>query len=409
MQEKLMTYLRYDSKTLRGIAYRSLFLHAWDLAEGGSDKVMHSMSEAGLNVMCLAATYHSGWFLHPGSPAHRAFMAESGVCYFKPDKSYFGDSRLFPKTATLAKKRDWMRQAGKRAQKHGLRLVAWVIGMHNTRAGTKFPELTQRNVYNDSLPHALCPANDEVREYLVNLCRNLACEYPVWGLQLESFGWMSFAHGHHHERDLVGLSSLEQQLMSLCVCRHCSQKAARAGVDVLEVKRWVKEVLEGAMREAPDRPKNHPRRMEELEAECPELLKFNGWRKTFLNSLVTAIKIEALKATDCRLLLQSEFDPALADAVDGFACGAYGKTGPETLSICRQAKTRIPRDWNGILQCFIQLGAGIPANERQLREIISAVQNAGCNGINFYNRSESPPRMLRWLANILPAFACENN
>jgi hypothetical protein len=401
--------LRRNRQTLPPIGHRSLFLHAWDLADEGIDPVLYSAVAAGLNVMCLAANYHSGWFLHPANFAHRAFMAESGVCYFRPDKSYFKESRLFPKTAVFGEKQDWMRQTGARAEKHGLRLVAWVIGTHNTRMGLKFPELTQRNVYNDSLPHALCPANDEVKNYLTGLCRNLACEYPVWGLQLESFGWMRFAHGHHHERDLVGLSPLEQELMGLCFCKACSKKGARAGVDMSMVRRWVKDVLEAAMREAPTRPRNHPRRIEELESKCPELKKFNIWRNKFIYSFITAIKKEALKGTECRLLLQTEFDPALAQVVDGFACGAYGKTGPETAIICRGAKHKLPSNWPGLLQCFIQLGAGVPANEGQLREIISSVQNAGCNGINFYNRSESPPKMLKWLANVLPDFSHENN
>lgn len=404
-----MTNLRNNRETQRGIGYRSMFFHAWDLAGEGADSITQWAAETGLNVVCLAATYHSGWFLHPAHPRHRAFMAESGVCYFHPRKTYFGNSRLFPKTAALAKKQDWMLQAGKHAAKHDLQLAAWVIGTHNTRAGIQFPELTQKNVYGDSLPHALCPTNDEVWEYLIQLCRNIAREYPVSALQLESFGWMTWAHGHHHERDLVGLTSLEQELMSLCLCVACSRKAARAGVDVSEVKRCVKQTLETAVREAPNRPRNHPRRMRDLEAKCPELQKFNAWRKRFLELLITAIKTESLKATECRLLLQSGFDPALAGVVDGFACGAYGKTGPETASICLHAKAAISRDWNGLLQCFIQLGCGVPASEKQLREIISAVRDGGCNGINFYNRSESPPKMLKWLSNILPTFARENN
>jgi hypothetical protein len=403
-----MTKLRRNPNNPRRLSHRSLFLHAWDLAGEGTEAVVGSAAEAGLNVLCLAATYHSGWFLHPSHPRHRAFMAESGVCYFQPRKTYFGKARLFPKIATLAKKKDWMLQAGKHAQKHGLQLVAWVIGTHNSRAGAQFPELTQKNVYGDSLPHALCPANDEVWEYLVQLCRNIACEYSVSALQLESFGWMTFAHGHHHERDLVGLTHFEQELMSLCFCGACTKKAKRAGVDVDVVKQRVKQILESAMREAPNRPQNHPRRMQELEGACAELKKFNAWRKTFLDSLITAIKTHALMTTDCRLLLQTSFDPALARVADGFACGAYGKTGPETALICHEARAAVPRDWNGLLQCFIQLGAGIPASEKQLRSIISAVRDEGCNGINFYNRSESPPQMLKWLANILPAFASEN-
>ena len=65
---------------------------------------------------------------------------------------------------------------------------------------------------------------------------------------------------------------------------------------------------------------------------------------------------------------------------------------------------RTPAKWDGLLQCLIQLGMGVPESERQLAAIITAVRDGGCNGINFYNHSESPPKMLRWLENILPQF-----
>jgi hypothetical protein len=48
---------------------------------------------------------------------------------------------------------------------------------------------------------------------------------------------------------------------------------------------------------------------------------------------------------------------------------------------------------------------GVPESEEQLREIIEVVRDGGCNGINFYNYSESPPKMLGWLENVLPGFA----
>jgi len=32
------------------------------------------------------------------------------------------------------------------------------------------------------------------------------------------------------------------------------------------------------------------------------------------------------------------------------------------------------------------------------------VQNGGCNGINFYNRSEAPPKMLTWLPAVMKEF-----
>lgn len=384
------------------LGMRSLFTHAWDLADDGADNVMNWMNRAGLNTMCLAAVYHSGWFLHPHNSKHRAYLAESGACYFHPAKT---SGRLKPIVARMARRKDWLAEAGRRLEKHNLRLVAWVVGAHNTRLGLAFPELTQQNVYGDRLPHALCIAQDEVAAYLGNLCRDLARRYPVWGLQLEAFGWLGFTHGHHHERDLVGLTALEQELMGLCVCPACSQRAERAGINVSKVRHLVKSTLDDAMRAAPRRPRGHPRLMAELETRLPELRRFNQWRKKTAAALISRIKHEALAGTDCRLLLQSEFDADLAKVVDGFACAAYQKNPAQTLAICRQARTRAGRHWHGLLQCFVQLGMGVPQSRRQLREIIAAVQAGGCNGVNFYNRSESPPQMLNWLAAELPAFS----
>ena len=102
------------------------------------------------------------------------------------------------------------------------------------------------------------------------------------------------------------------------------------------------------------------------------------------------------------MLLQTEFDAELADVVDGFACAAYGRSPLETARICTQAAAAKPSEWQGLLQCFIQLGVGVPRDQNELKEIIAAVGGNGCNGVSFYNLSESPPKMLRWLSEVLP-------
>jgi hypothetical protein len=389
----------------KGIPFRSVFLHAWDLADDGVDNVLGETRDSGLNTLCLAATYHSGWFIHPHNRRHRAFLTEGSVCYFRPQESLYKNAKLRPQLAKLSSDKDWFAEAGKRIDAYGLRLVAWTVGTHNSRLGLLHPELTVRNVYGDSLPHALCPAQEAVAIYLKTLCLDLARNHPLWGIQLEGFCWMAFAHGHHHERDLVGLTPFEQELMGLCVCDACSQRAAGHDVDLAKVKECIKQTLDTAFREAPERPLDHPRSMSELESSCPELRKFNAWRQNYLNLLITEIKAEPLKGTSCRLLMQTQYDRALDGVADGFGCASYEKAPAETLTICRDFKGGMPKNWTGLLQCFVQLGMGIPSSEEEMRAIIAAVYDGGCNGINFYNRSEAPPKMLRWLARTLPDFA----
>lgn len=383
------------------LRFRGLFLHAWDLADDGVDEVMGWMGDCGLNTMCLAATYHSGWFVHPGNARHRGFMTEGSVCYFPWHDELYRKTKLRPITSRLAEGADWFAETGRRLERYGLRLVAWTIGAHNTRLGLKHPEHAQRNVYGDSIPHALCPADDDVREYLKALCRDLALHYPLWGLQLESFGWSRFAHGHHHERDLAGLTPLEQELISLCFCPSCLRKAAAAGVDVGRASEMVKATLDAAFREAPGRPKGHPEAMTDLEHTSPDVLNFNEWRKAIPNSLVREIKQESLERTNCRLLLQGGYNSNVASAVDGFACNAYGRSPVETLEICRESRRALPADWKGEFNCYIRLGMGVPRDSAELRGIVEAVRDGGCRGLAFYNRSESPPKMLSWIKGAL--------
>lgn len=393
-----------NSQRERELTFRGLFAHAWDFSERDIPAVLDSIGQMGLNTICFGGTYHSGWFLHPQHLQHRAFMTEGSVCYFQPQDSLYQNTKLRPRVSGFAKKQNLLAEIGQRLD-HGLRLASWTIGAHNSRLGLEHPEFTQQTVYGDRLPHALCFANADVREYLKALCRDLATNYPLWGLQLESFGWMSFNHGHHHERDLVGLNPFEQSLMSLCFCSACSVQASRANVEIQSARAVIKQTLDGVFREAPERPKNHPGSMEELEGKSPALKKFNQWRKTFSDTFLVEIKSESLRGTKCKLLLQSPFDSALTHSADGFACGAYGETPERVLQICRESSAAMPKDWGGLSQCFIQLGRGIPSSEKQLWQIIEAVRAGGCNGINFYNYSESPPKMLGWLKNALPHFS----
>ena len=63
--------------------------------------------------------------------------------------------------------------------------------------------------------------------------------YPMYGIQLESFGWMGLRHGHHHERDLTALSSLEQELLAMCFNPETVRKAKAAGVDADKARGWI--------------------------------------------------------------------------------------------------------------------------------------------------------------------------
>ena len=389
------------SPQLQPLATRGLFLHVWDLQDEGVDDVLAWMHDAGLNQMVIAGSYHSGWFVHPGKKRRRLYMTEGGALYFPPDPRIFRGAAIEPAVAGCVRDTNWLRLAGDRIDRYGLRMVSWTVGVHNTRLGLRYPQYTQRNAYGDSLPHALSIGHDAVRAYLKAVCRDLATNYPMYGLQLEAFGWMGVRHGHHHERDLTDLNAFEQALLSMCFNPETMAKAKARGVDAEHARQSVLGVLDGAFRDAPDRAANHPRSMAELEDRAPDLKAYNRVRQSLADELIVEIKQEALKGTRCRLLLQGGYQPELAAVADGFACGAYGQLPEAVLAVVQKGAAALPPGWQGEFPCFIRLGMGVPASAEQLRAIVRAVQEGGATGPIFYNYSEAPPRMLSWIKGAL--------
>src|SRR2546422_1708296 len=105
--------------------YSGLWMYAWDLADEGVDRVMGWAADSGLTALQIAGAYHSGWFIHPHNPAHRAYMPDDGTVYFHPEAKLYEKTVLKPKVARVCEKTDWMREAGKRLGKYNLKLVSW--------------------------------------------------------------------------------------------------------------------------------------------------------------------------------------------------------------------------------------------------------------------------------------------
>ena len=387
-----------ESAERRKFSIKGLFAHAWDVIDPGADRLTDWMCEVGLDVLCLAGSYHSGWFVHPHSKLHRLFMTEGSAVYFHPQESLYAGTCLRPRVARLSERTDCLAIAAEAAKQKNLRLVSWTVGVHNTYLGQLYPECTQQNVYGDSLPHSLSIGHDATREYLKALSRDLATNYPMYGIQLEGFGWMGIRHSHHHERDLTELTPLEQQLMALCFNPHTVARAEKVGIDVGLVRVIVKRILDAAFAEAPDRPLGHPQTMSELEATHPELQRYNGFLQGLANSLVVEIKQDSLKGTTCKLYSQQKFVPELGGTFDGYAVWAYGKRSSEIEQIVTEGHSLFPADWPGEYHCYLRLGMGVPGTERELIEMVQTVKRCGSTGPIFYNYSEAPPRMLQWIA-----------
>jgi hypothetical protein len=380
--------------------YSGLWMFAWDLADEGVDNVMGWAADSGLTALQIAGSYHAGWFIHPHNPHHRAYMPEDGCVYFHPNLSLYKKTVLKPKVAPVCAKTDWMREAGKRLDKHGLKLVSWTVCAHNTRLGKQHPQCTVHNCFGDSYPHALCPANDQVRTYLTALCRDLANNLPLHAVQLESPDYMGLAHGHHHERDLTVLTSLERSLMDLCFCDACTRSAESKHVDIARVRTAVRAILEAGMAAAPGRPKGHPETMAQVIESLPVLQPFLGFRQQVEDTLIQEIKA-AMKPSSAQLFLLGGPNPQIADAVDVFNSGVYGQKPAQVLASTQAAKKGLSE--RHALYMGVRLGLNSVADERELTDIVRAIKAGGGDGVMFYNYSESPKTALNWIKPALAA------
>jgi hypothetical protein len=380
--------------------YSGLWMYAWDLADEGIDHVMGWAAASGLTALQIAGSYHAGWFIHPHNPRHRAYMTEDGRVYFHPAQGRYANTVLQPRVASVCAKTDWMREAGKRLDRHGLKLVSWTVCAHNTRLGLLHPECTVRNCFGDSYPHALCPANRHVRAYIAALCGDLANNLPLHAVQLESPGYMGLQHGHHHERDLTVLTPAEAALMDLCFCDSCVRAAEGKHVEVARVRAAVRAVLEAAMAAAPGRPDGHPETMAQFAESVPELGPFLAFRQEVEDTLIQEIKA-AMQPSSALLYLLGSPNPQVAGSVDVFNSGVYGQKPPQVLRSTQAAKAGLSE--RHALYMGVRLGLSSVADERELVDIVHAIQEGGGDGVMFYNYSESPQTALNWIKPALAA------
>jgi hypothetical protein len=281
-----------------------------------------------------------------------------------------------------------------------LKLVSWTVCAHNTRLGLLHPECTVRNCFGDHYPHALCPANHDVRLYITTMCHDLANNLPLLAVQLESPGYMGLAHGHHHERDLTVLTPLEFALMDLCFCDACTRAAESKHVDIDRVRAAVRAILEAGMAAAPDRPKGYPQSMAEVGSGLPELQAYLDFRREVEDTLILDIKA-ALRPSSAQLFLLGGPNARIAPAVDVFNSGVYGQKPAQVLVSTQSARKGLSE--NHQLYMGIRLGLNSVSDAGELTDIVRAVRDGGGHGVMFYNYSESPKVTLNWIKPSLAA------
>ncbi|GGD89850.1 hypothetical protein [Paenibacillus nasutitermitis] len=227
---------------------KSMFMYPWDILDEGIGSTLENIKSMGIDEINLAVAYHSGKFLLPHNPKKKIYYHEGGSVYFRARMEKYpilrpvaGEAYLaFQNSNGFIEREDMLSGIIRDGRRLGIGINAWVVGFHNTRLGKLHPEYTIRNAFNENYSHGLCPAHEANQQYVLQMISDLADQYDLNGIILESFDYMGCLHGDHHE--IIGTydrQSLEQML-GLCFCPVCEELAARQGVDVPELKHQIK-------------------------------------------------------------------------------------------------------------------------------------------------------------------------
>jgi hypothetical protein len=212
------------------VTHHSAWAYPWDVLE--DPLWADAVREAGLDALCVAASYHSVRALAPRLPGRRVVQASSGT-YFAAAAPRYGEIRPVP--AQWGGPVDALERCVDAAAQRGVELDAWLVVCHGSELGRRHPEHTMRNAFGDVYEYALCPSSPAVREYAAALAADVAA-HGVRSLDLEAVGPLGYEHGSHHEKSRDDLTGTAKLLLSLCFCAWCERRLAERGLDVASLR-----------------------------------------------------------------------------------------------------------------------------------------------------------------------------
>jgi hypothetical protein len=373
----------------------AVYAYPWNFHDLDADVVR--IRALGAGEISLAASYHAGKFLQPGDARARVYFPEDGTVYFRPRKAY---GVVRPQVSALTAGCDVLAEL---CGRDDIAVNAWTVLLHNTRLGTLHPELTVRNAFGDAYPYSLCPSQPEVRAYAMTLCADLAGNYRLKSLLLETPGFLTYGHGFHHEFAQVAPNAWLDAMLGLCFCKPCREGAKRAGIDAdglakricMAVDTWLDDGLDQSL--------------EGWNASDPDLAAFHRFRCQVVTSLVADIRAAVDPAVKVKVIATCQrphataylegHDLAALDAVsDGLELPLY-QASPEAVV----ADGRYVLDLVPALRTSVILRPGYPdmSRESDLTEALAGLRGLGLVDFAFYNFGMSRPMNLEWLRNAL--------
>lgn len=224
---------------------QTIYAYPWDLVRMGVERSMQEIADAGIAAIDLAASYHPIDALSPRDGVD-LFTSARGAVHFPARQERYG--RIKPHVHSAEVAAAWP-EAARHAGKLGIDLNAWTITLYQPWIRDAYPDSARVLPTGDRSGSGVCPANDDVREFLVTMCDDFVDQFGVSLVRLENivpifdFDWL-------RPRILVTVPPLARTLLNLCFCGACTGKAAAKGIDVERLRTTVTDAIAAEIDEA---------------------------------------------------------------------------------------------------------------------------------------------------------------
>lgn len=384
----------------------SMYSYAWDIAEEGASNFVSKLQEIGINSITLATSYHAGKFFRPKSKINKIYFPEDGTIYFKHNSSKYGEIKPIPNSNFGSGE-----ILSELTKTKSLVIQAWMVLFHNSQLGSKYQEYAVRNAFEDPYIYALCPAAPQVREYALALMSDIADNYAIQGISVESIGYPPFEHGYHHEMSFVKPNVWLSQNLGLCFCRYCIKGAEAFDIDAHELKirvaKRIHNYLEDEIDYTPDMASAFW--LADVEGDI-DLKRFVEYRKNVVTTLAGEIRA-AIRPEVEFAIIPSVARPTSGAWYEGTDLAELAKTtGVIEACFYEPSVDRIRADLIDIKERTHNVGKikGIlrPAypdltSESSVSQAVSTLWHGGVKDIAFYNYGHFRSQSLNWISSAL--------
>ncbi|MCB1502123.1 MAG: hypothetical protein KDK07_20450 [Bauldia sp.] len=384
------------------MTYRAIYAYAWDIAERGAQNVIDEVKGLGLNTISVAGAYHAGKFLRPRGTGGKVYFPEDGTVYFRPDQARYG--RIKPAANHILADHDVFSEL---TAAGGIDVNAWMVLLHNSRVGQEYPDTAVENAFGDRLFYSLCPSNPDARAFALALCLDVTERYPVTGISVEAPGFAPFAHGYHHEFNLVRPSRWLDNQLGLCFCAHCRSGAKAAGIDADGLQARVRADVESYLSADIDLPDDMSDAFWLGDTRTDgELAAYLAWRCTVVTSLVTEIR-EAVRKDAAVAIIPSVARPtggawyegsdikALAAAAGIVEACFYEPSAARVLADAWDVRRRIGDA--GAIRGIMRAAHPDLNSAGEVAAAVAGLRKAGIEDIAFYNFGFYRSRSFDWI------------